>query len=235
MSPLSFLITTYDIGDIKAMNESIVSQTKSNSKNENLCTIISEEDGQVYQGTIEEIFNSPPSFFGSEDIQHIRYHLISMTISGEGMEVSLGKHKFRVFYKIIKDSIDSAHPDDKQDVINIFQKKLFGQSVDENKQDAVPTLDPDREKYIYAILTNDMRFVKVGSSGHDPSKGRLPSLQIANPEPLVLHSYIRADKSVERLLHKKFAEYRKSGEWFDAAILPELILAFEELAIQQLS
>ena len=88
--------------------------------------------------------------------------------------------------------------------------------------------EKEKKGYVYAITTNDNKYVKIGYSGENPTKTRVKSLQISNPQPLTVHSYIAGGPTTERILHKKFIKYRKCGEWFDAEILPTLSYLFEK-------
>jgi hypothetical protein len=74
--------------------------------------------------------------------------------------------------------------------------------------------------------------IKIGISGD--VKSRLAGLQTASPEELIIR-YILTCKNqesaykVERLLHKKYADRRLSGEWFD--INPQVVINDIELAM----
>lgn len=57
--------------------------------------------------------------------------------------------------------------------------------------------------------------VKIGIT-RDVVK-RMRALQAANDEPLVLLLAFHGSRKVERELHRRFAAYRKRGEWFEAA------------------
>lgn len=69
---------------------------------------------------------------------------------------------------------------------------------------------PRRQNYVYFIKCLD--FVKIGIA-FDP-KDRLSQLQSGSPLPLTMVSYIKAGAALERVLHKRFSQYRHNREWF---------------------
>lgn len=64
------------------------------------------------------------------------------------------------------------------------------------------------EKYIATII-NDIEEQETVNP-----KKRLSGLQTSNVEPLKIVATIKGTVEKERQLHKRFAEYRLSGEWF---------------------
>ena len=66
--------------------------------------------------------------------------------------------------------------------------------------------------YIYFILDDKNGAIKIGSSTN--VKERLYVLQTATPNKLSIIHKERGTHYRERQLHKKFKEYRLSGEWF---------------------
>lgn len=75
---------------------------------------------------------------------------------------------------------------------------------------------PQSWAYIYFIRFGAAGDIKIGRT-FDVA-GRLKSLQTACPEPLELLACVREDETrTEAAFHKQFAQFRKNGEWFEAA------------------
>jgi len=55
--------------------------------------------------------------------------------------------------------------------------------------------------------------IKIGYSRNLPS--RLEKLRNGNAFPVFICKVIPGDRATERRFHKRFAEYRLRGEWFD--------------------
>ena len=55
--------------------------------------------------------------------------------------------------------------------------------------------------------------VKIGFTAGDPRK-RCAQLQVGSPHPLALLGAIPGTRATERRLHRRFAKYRVSREWF---------------------
>lgn len=72
-------------------------------------------------------------------------------------------------------------------------------------------LAKDRGPWVY-FIADDNGFIKIGWSG-DVAQ-RLADLQSAHARPLKVVLQIPGDAATERKMHKLFAEYRMSGEWF---------------------
>jgi len=64
--------------------------------------------------------------------------------------------------------------------------------------------------YVYFVAAGDL--VKIGWAINPVD--RLKQIQHISPIKLNLIKYFSGDRSVESSLHKKFAAYRKRGEWF---------------------
>lgn len=87
--------------------------------------------------------------------------------------------------------------------------------IEENKSNA---------GYVYVIQAIVGGPVKIGFSKQPCAERRLKEIQRMSPMELrVIHEYQNADFSSELQLHRKFAAYRKHGEWFDESILGELL------------
>lgn len=66
---------------------------------------------------------------------------------------------------------------------------------------------------IYFIRATKSGLIKIGHTEW-PVESRMGSLQVGCPEPLeLLGSYV-AQRSEEHKLHKRFAQFRETGEWF---------------------
>lgn len=73
-----------------------------------------------------------------------------------------------------------------------------------------------KKEILYVIKANDS--IKIGITNN--LKSRISLLQTGNPIKLVKHLIITSDcrktiKSIEKILHNKFREYRLIGEWFN--------------------
>ena len=68
---------------------------------------------------------------------------------------------------------------------------------------------------IYFIKEIGERYIKIGYTSHDTAVGRLSSLQVGNPRQLIVEHTEYGDTDREWMLHRLFASYRISGEWFE--------------------
>jgi hypothetical protein len=77
--------------------------------------------------------------------------------------------------------------------------------------------------FAYFVRAGDDGPVKIGWSVHP--KKRLAELQVGNPYPLEIVGMIPGNRGLEGDLHHIFAEWRLTGEWFEAEAdgLAELI------------
>lgn len=76
-------------------------------------------------------------------------------------------------------------------------------------------VEPEREQAVYLVgVAGHSGVVKIGIASH--VKKRVRSLQTSCPFPIkLLKSWMCTDaRSLEELLHSKYAKYRQSGEWF---------------------
>lgn len=76
-----------------------------------------------------------------------------------------------------------------------------------------------KECRVYFIREGIDGPVKIGSSVNP--KGRIATLQTANPTPLFLLGHIPGDERLEKILHNRFRPFRKSHEWFHP--VPEVL------------
>lgn len=70
----------------------------------------------------------------------------------------------------------------------------------------------NRPGHVYIFQKGRRAVVKIGYSGDH--EGRMASLQTSTPDKMRLIALIPGSRSVEAALHKRFREYRLSGEWF---------------------
>lgn len=68
-------------------------------------------------------------------------------------------------------------------------------------------------KWLYVIQQGDQPLVKIGIA--DDVAQRRASLQTGNAERLNVLVQIPGNEIDERRLHKRFAQYRRTGEWFE--------------------
>lgn len=74
---------------------------------------------------------------------------------------------------------------------------------------------------IYFIKNTVVQAIKIGYSAKPGA--RLGDLQTASPHELTLLGEIPGTKAHESWLHKRFAKHKLKGEWFDGAILEEVL------------
>jgi hypothetical protein len=81
------------------------------------------------------------------------------------------------------------------------------------------------ERQVYFIQAEGLGLIKIGVA--NCSHSRLRCLAPMSPAPLTLLGAVKTDKvgSLEKELHRQFAEHRSHGEWFKAA--PELVRYIE--------
>ncbi len=74
----------------------------------------------------------------------------------------------------------------------------------------------ERGEYVYIIKGEIMSFYKIGYTANSPYQ-RLTELQHSNPDKLSVIQYYKSmhSKKLEKLVHEKFKEKRKIGEWFE--------------------
>lgn len=75
------------------------------------------------------------------------------------------------------------------------------------------------EGYVYLLLEEDSRFVKIGFSQNQPFC-RTKTCQTGNPRKLFLAHFRKHKhaKIIEHRLHCAFKTHHKNGEWFDVPI-----------------
>lgn len=65
--------------------------------------------------------------------------------------------------------------------------------------------------HVYFLRSGNV--VKIGFSTN--LRERQKSLRTARPEPSFICKVVKGSPATERALHKRFAQYRLAGEWFD--------------------
>jgi hypothetical protein len=71
---------------------------------------------------------------------------------------------------------------------------------------------------VYFIQDTVTLTIKIGFCLKNPEK-RLAALQTGNSNLLRLFGHIAGSSLHEKLLHKRFTEFRLSGEWFSTGII----------------
>lgn len=84
----------------------------------------------------------------------------------------------------------------------------------------------DWRYFVYVIGAPDLTEVKIGVSGNP--KRRAKQLQPGVDAPLSVLWYTHGDGSLERALHRHFADYWTHGEWFDLTPLGDPVKAVQE-------
>jgi transcriptional regulator with XRE-family HTH domain len=72
---------------------------------------------------------------------------------------------------------------------------------------------PDRKRKLYFVRRESDGAIKIGLSRNP--KARLGNLRVATPDRLSLLGTVDGDYARERELHKRFADSRIAGEWFE--------------------
>lgn len=67
--------------------------------------------------------------------------------------------------------------------------------------------------YVYFVLSPINQLVKIGYSTRHPDY-RFSLFRVGCPVVLLRNGFIRADKNLEKELHRVFAHHRSHGEWF---------------------
>lgn len=68
-----------------------------------------------------------------------------------------------------------------------------------------------RDGYVYFLRAGNT--VKIGFSTN--LRGRLEKLRNGNSYPVFICKFVKGSRKTEASFHKRFAEYRLRGEWFD--------------------
>ena len=84
-----------------------------------------------------------------------------------------------------------------------------------------PEKSPQPPGYVYFVQPQSGGRIKVGTSSRKALDRRMSEISVGSPEPLVLLGVVDRKEFPEKSLHRRFAEHRRHGEWFEPA--PELI------------
>lgn len=68
------------------------------------------------------------------------------------------------------------------------------------------------DSFVYILSSKKTKLTKIGYSSN--VKQRIKALQNSGPDGLVLKCLIKGGTETEGMLHKKYADKRKHGEWF---------------------
>jgi hypothetical protein len=85
---------------------------------------------------------------------------------------------------------------------------------------------------VYFVRAANLGLIKIGYTAVDTAENRLSQLQTGQPFELFLLGTIPGGRDAEAGLHREFAEYRKTGEWFE---LPSEAVDLILLMIEQKS
>lgn len=77
---------------------------------------------------------------------------------------------------------------------------------------SLPVQEKRTRTYIYFVREEDGP-IKIGHTGNP--RMRLNAMQVGNPRPLYMLSYVDAPKEIERRLHDFFLPFRITGEWYE--------------------
>lgn len=89
---------------------------------------------------------------------------------------------------------------------------------------------PPAVPYIYFIGTTCGALVKIGFSDDVPKRFR--TLQASCPSLLFILGVVPGGRDVEREFHRRFAIYRRHGEWFDCRDgLAEFVAGLGRMAV----
>lgn len=80
-------------------------------------------------------------------------------------------------------------------------------------REGAPTVTSLRTERVYLIGSAGSPLVKIGWTGNPEQ--RLRNLQTGSPVPLQLLAVFEGGAIVEAELHRRFADKRRHGEWFD--------------------
>jgi hypothetical protein len=90
-------------------------------------------------------------------------------------------------------------------------KELMDRPFEVKRREKFP-----RFGYIYIMEDEWCKYVKIGFA-YDPEE-RLKSIQPCFPHRLYLKFWFRGTEKEERAIHRKLAEWRMRGEWFDGQL-----------------
>lgn len=85
-----------------------------------------------------------------------------------------------------------------------------------------------RRTHVYVIRSSSSKLVKIGYAVNPDQRVR--ELQTGSPGKLTVAWSIPGHERLEREFHRRFAEYRKNGEWFDLTSLGDAVTVVREEA-----
>ncbi|MFJ1667392.1 GIY-YIG nuclease family protein [Streptomyces bottropensis] len=78
-----------------------------------------------------------------------------------------------------------------------------------------------RTTHVYVIKSSNSKLVKIGYAVKPEQRAR--ELQTGSPGKLTVAWSLPGHEQLERELHRRFADYRKNGEWFDLTQLGDSV------------
>lgn len=92
------------------------------------------------------------------------------------------------------------------------------------------TIKPQRQTHVYVIKSSNSKLVKIGHAVKPEQRAR--ELQTGSPGKLTVAWSLPGHERLERELHRRFADYRKNGEWFDLTQLGDAVTVVREEAVR---
>jgi hypothetical protein len=83
-----------------------------------------------------------------------------------------------------------------------------------------------RQTHVYVIKSSNSKLVKIGYAVKPEQRAR--ELQTGSPGKLTVAWSLPGHEQLERELHRRFADYRKNGEWFDLTQLGDAVTVVRE-------
>jgi hypothetical protein len=102
--------------------------------------------------------------------------------------------------------------------ISAYAHLALARSINRQHDSEIPQKIRGNKGCVYIIQEQGKGYVKIGFAKYFPD--RLASLKTDNPHDLKIIAVIQDCIMQDELdLHKKYAEYRVRGEWYEAALL----------------
>ena len=83
-----------------------------------------------------------------------------------------------------------------------------------------------RQTHVYVIKSSSSKLVKIGYAAKPEQRAR--ELQTGSPGKLTVAWSLPGHEQLERELHRRFADHRKNGEWFDLTQLGDAVTVVRE-------
>lgn len=135
----------------------------------------------------------------------VKVSLLKSAASANGIESVAG----------IVTNMDNEAEDRSHSILNLINWDSIERA---NREEPDTAREQDAESHVYFIESEASGLIKIGRS-IDPTS-RFKAIRTMSPDELVFLGSVPEKVYSEADLHKKFAEHRKHGEWFDAA--PEI-------------